>query len=262
MTLHRYRSVSGQTGFPNQGFISLEYRKVVVRSTNRTEIERLNCQIVECARCPRLVVYRERVARDKRRAFRDETYWGRPLPGFGDPNARMVLVGLAPAAHGGNRTGRVFTGDSSGDFLYAALYRAGFANQPTSVHRDDGLRLTDAYIIAVIRCAPPDNKPLPEEIANCQEYLDRDLEILWGKRVIVALGKIAFDNTLSALARKGVKIGKPRPAFGHNLGYNFADAGLWLIASYHPSQRNTQTGLLTRAMFDRVFARARKLLAK
>ncbi len=224
-----------------------------------TNLDLLNREIIRCRRCTRLVVYREKIARDKRRAFRDETYWGKPLPGFGDPNARLVIVGLAPAAHGGNRTGRVFTGDSSGDFLYAALYRAGFANQPTSFHREDGLVLTDTYIIAVIRCAPPDNKPLPQEILNCQEYLDRDLQLLSRKRVIVALGKIAFDNTLAALARQGIRIDRPRPRFGHNLMYN-VDANLWLVASYHPSQRNTQTGLLTKAMFDRVFARARKLL--
>ncbi len=216
----------------------------------------LNEQIVSCCRCPRLVEYRERVARVKRRAFLDETYWGRPLPGFGDPKARILIVGLAPAAHGGNRTGRVFTGDLSGDFLYAALYRAGFANQPTSSHPGDGLELTDVYIAAAVRCAPPDNKPLPEEFDNCHEYLDRELQLLDRIRVVIALGHVAFDT---ALARRGIEIAKPRPKFGHNCVYEIGPYSL--VTSYHPSQRNTQTGLLTRPMFDRVFARARKLIA-
>ena len=223
---------------------------------NQDSLTLVNEQITTCALCPRLVEYRARIAREKRRAFLDQTYWGRPLPGFGDPQTRLLIVGLAPAAHGGNRTGRVFTGDSSGDFLYAALYRAGFANQPTSVHNEDGLKLTDAYIVAVIRCAPPDNKPLPEEIVNCRTYLDRELELLSNVRVIVALGKLAFDNALAALARRGIATPKPRPTFGHNVAYRLGE--ITLIASYHPSQRNTQTGLLTRAMFDRVFARARR----
>lgn len=222
----------------------------------------VNEQIVNCTRCPRLVAYREAVAREKRRAFRDQTYWGRPLPGFGDPDARLLIVGLAPAAHGGNRTGRVFTGDASGDFLYAALHRAGFANQPTSVHSGDGLLLRDAYIVAVIRCAPPDNKPLPSEIVNCREYLDRELALLKNTRAIVALGRLAFDHSLAALTRHGVTTPRPRPVFGHNLAYHFEPANITLIASYHPSQRNTQTGLLTRPMFDRVFTRARKELAR
>lgn len=225
-------------------------------------LERVNKQIVDCVRCPRLVAYREQVAREKRRAFRDQVYWGRPLPGFGDPAARLLIVGLAPAAHGGNRTGRVFTGDSSGDWLYAAMYRAGFANQPTSVHRDDGLTLYDAYIVAVIRCCPPDNKPLPSEIMNCQPYLDRELALLSHLRVVLALGRLAFDNSLAALARHGMEIPKPRPAFGHNVAYRIGSSNLCLIGSYHPSQRNTQTGLLTRAMFDRVFARARQELGR
>ncbi len=223
-------------------------------------LERVNQQIIGCIRCPRLVQYREQVAREKRRAFRDQTYWGRPVPGFGDPAAHLLIVGLAPGAHGGNRTGRVFTGDASGDFLYAAMYRAGFANQPTSVRLGDGLELRDAYIVAVIRCAPPDNKPLPSEILNCHEYLDRELALLSNLRAIIALGKLAFDHSLAALARRGVEIPKPRPVFGHNLAYRVEMASLTLIGSYHPSQRNTQTGLLTRAMFDRVFARARKEL--
>lgn len=233
------------------------YNVVVVKQDSLTTV---NSQIVKCVRCPRLVEYRERVAREKRRAYRDQTYWGHPVPGFGDPGARMLIVGLAPAAHGGNRTGRAFTGDASGDFLYAALYRAGFANQPTSHDRDDGLALIDTYIVAVIRCAPPDNKPLPQEIANCQEYMDRELDLFPNLRVIVALGRLAFDHSLAALARRGIDLPKPRPLFGHNLAYSLGTDGILLIASYHPSQRNTQTGLLTRAMFDRVFRRARSKL--
>jgi uracil-DNA glycosylase family 4 len=224
----------------------------------RDSIAALNQQIISCRRCPRLVEYRERVARVKRRAFRDEVYWGRPLPGFGDPKARILIVGLAPAAHGGNRTGRVFTGDLSGDFLYAALYRAGFANQPVSIRPGDGLCLTDVYIAAAVRCAPPDNKPLPVEFDNCHEYLDRELQLLDHVRVVVALGQVAFHSCLAAFARRGIEI-KPQPKFGHNCLYKLGE--YTLISSYHPSQRNTQTGLLTRPMFDRVFARARKLIA-
>lgn len=225
-------------------------------------LDRLNREIIACHRCPRLVKYRAQVAAEKRRAYSAETYWGRPLPGFGDPKARLLIVGLAPAAHGGNRTGRVFTGDASGDWLFAAMHRAGFANQPTSVHREDGLALVDAYITATIHCAPPENKPLPEEIQNCQAFLDRDFGLLSRKRVIIALGKIAFDNTLAALARKGVEIPRPRPSFGHALSYDFDSSPLTLIASYHPSRRNTQTGLLTEPMFDQVFAHARKMIQR
>lgn len=239
------------------GIRGLCYNVTVVK---RDSLVAVNRQIVTCVRCPRLVEYRERVAREKRRAYQDQTYWGRPLPGFGDPAARMLIVGLAPAAHGGNRTGRAFTGDASGDFLYAALYRAGFANQPISRSRDDGLTLIDAYIVAVIRCAPPDNKPLPQEIANCREYLDRELDLLSNVRVIVALGHLAFNQSLAALARRGIDLPKPNPAFGHNIAYSFGTEDIVLIASYHPSQRNTQTGLLTRVMFDRVFQRARSKL--
>jgi uracil-DNA glycosylase family 4 len=198
------------------------------------------------------------VAQEKRRAFREEDYWGRPVPGFGDPQAHLLIVGLAPAAHGGNRTGRMFTGDRSGDFLYAALHRAGFANQPTATSRDDGLHLIDAYIAAAGRCAPPDNKPTPEELANCRPYLIEELRLLKNARLIVALGKIAFDNVLLALADRGVAIPKPRPAFGHAAVHQLDR--YTLIGSYHPSQRNTQTGLLTPAMFDRVFQRAKSNL--
>ncbi len=223
-------------------------------------LDALNRVIVDCRRCPRLVAYREQVARDKRRAFRDEVYWGRPLPGFGDAGARLLIVGLAPAAHGGNRTGRMFTGDRSGDFLYAALYRAGFANQPTSVARGDGLELIGAYIGASARCAPPDNKPLPEEFDSCRPYLIEELHLLTDLRAIVALGKIAFDNVLLALAARGVDIPRPRPRFGHGIEHRLSD--YILIGSYHPSQRNTQTGLLTAEMFDAVWAQAREAIAQ
>jgi uracil-DNA glycosylase len=216
----------------------------------------LNAAIVACEKCPRLRAYCEVVAHDKRRAFREQVYWGKPLPGFGDAAAWLLIVGLAPAAHGGNRTGRMFTGDRSGDFLYAALHRAGFANQPIVHSRDDGLHLIGAYITAAGRCAPPDNKPTLEELRNCRPYLIEELHLMNNTRVIVALGKIAFDNVLAALTDRGAMIPKPRPAFGHELVYQIDR--YTLIASYHPSQRNTQTGLLTPPMFDRVFQRARE----
>ncbi len=221
-------------------------------------LAQVNAAIVACEKCPRLRQYCATVAREKRRAFREETYWGRPVPGFGDPQAHLLIVGLAPAAHGGNRTGRMFTGDRSGDFLYAALYRAGFANQPIAVSRADGLQLLDAYIAAAGRCAPPDNKPTPEELNNCRPHLIEELRLLKKVCVIVALGKVAFDNVLLALADRGVELPKPRPAFGHEAIYHFDR--YTLIGSYHPSQRNTQTGLLTPAMFDRIFLRAREVL--
>jgi uracil-DNA glycosylase family 4 len=213
---------------------------------------------VACEKCPRLRQYCAEVAREKRRAFREETYWGKPVPGFGDPQAHLLIVGLAPAAHGGNRTGRMFTGDRSGDFLYAALCRAGFANQPIAVSRADGLQLIDAYIAAPGRCAPPDNKPTPEELNNCRPYLIEELRLLKKVCVIVALGKVAFDNVLLALVDRGVELPKPRPTFGHEAIYHLDRYAL--IGSYHPSQRNTQTGLLTPAMFDRIFLRAREVL--
>jgi uracil-DNA glycosylase family 4 len=195
------------------------------------------------------------VARVKRRAFREQTYWGRPVPGWGDPRAWLWVVGLAPAAHGGNRTGRVFTGDRSGDFLYAALHRAGLANQPSSVSIDDGLQLSGVYISAAVRCAPPDNKPLPSEYDNCRPYLLADLHLLKDARVIFALGKIAFDSALRVLADSGASIPSPRPAFGHARAYTAGD--YTLVSSYHPSQRNTQTGLLTPAMMDHALALAK-----
>jgi len=218
-------------------------------------VNELNRAIITCQKCPRLRKYCAAVAQEKRRAFSTETYWGKPVPGFGDPQAHLLIVGLAPAAHGGNRTGRMFTGDRSGNFLYAALHRAGFANQPIATARDDGLQLRDAYIAAAGRCAPPDNKPTPAELNNCRPYLIEEMRLLKNARVIVALGKIAFDNVLLALANRGVAIPRPRPAFGHEVIYRLSDDTL--IGSYHPSQRNTQTGLLTPVMFDRVFERAK-----
>ncbi len=207
----------------------------------------LEAEIVECRRCPRLVAWREQVAREKRAAFRDWDYWGRPIPGFGDPAARVVLLGLAPAAHGANRTGRVFTGDRSGDFLYAALHRAGFANQPTATHRDDGLELRDCFVTAAVRCAPPANKPLPSERDNCAEWLERELALLARARVVVCLGAFAW----------GIAAPRPLPRFGH--GAEARNGRYALVGSFHPSQQNTFTGKLTPAMMDAVLTRARQL---
>ncbi|HKZ98152.1 MAG TPA: uracil-DNA glycosylase [Thermoplasmata archaeon] len=207
--------------------------------------------IVDCRRCPRLVRHRERVAREKRAAFRDWTYWGRPLPGFGDPSARLVVVGLAPAAHGGNRTGRIFTGDRSGDWLFRALHRAGFASQATSVSRDDGLTLRDCYITAAVRCAPPQNRPTRAEFARCQPYLEAELRYLDHALAAVVLGRSAMDAFLRAWAATGRTVPSPRPAFRHGARYDLE--GIRLIVSYHPSQRNTSTGRLTEAMLDDVF---------
>lgn len=217
--------------------------------------------VAACRRCPRLVAYREAMAQTKRRQYRDWTYWGRPIPGFGDPRARLFVLGLAPAAHGGNRTGRIFTGDRSGDWLYEALHRFGFANQPTSTHREDGLKLTDCYIAAAVRCAPPDNKPLPEEFDACRSYLLEELRLLKGLRVVVTLGKIAFDQYLKTCRLLGRPIPSPVPRFGHGARYPLP-WGVTLIGSYHPSQQNTFTGKLTRPMFHGVFKQAREELAK
>jgi uracil-DNA glycosylase len=203
------------------------------------------------------VAWRELVAREKRAAFANEEYWGRPLPGFGDPSARILVLGLAPAAHGGNRTGRIFTGDRSGDWLFAALYRAGLANQPQSISRDDGLTLRGAYVTASVRCAPPGNRPLPSERDNCLPYLERELTLLPSARVIVCLGGFAWDVALRALAALGAEIPRPRPRFAH--GATVELAGWTLLGSYHPSQQNTFTGRLTEPMFDAVFERAKAL---
>jgi uracil-DNA glycosylase family 4 len=219
-------------------------------------------QVISCTRCSRLVEYRERVAREKRRAYRACEYWGKPVPGFGDPKARLLIVGLAPAAHGGNRTGRVFTGDRSGDFLYSALYRAGFANQPTSVSREDGLKLHDAYVTAAVRCAPPDNKPLPDEARNCREYLIREMDVMPTVRVVVALGRFGFDAYLGILQDRGAILKRSLYGFAHAAVHRLPPPLPVLIASYHPSQQNTQTGKLTPEMFDEVFRKAKEVLAE
>lgn len=218
----------------------------------------LNNEVTACTLCPRLVVYREQIAREKRRAYRDCEYWGKPVPGFGDPNARVMILGLAPGAHGSNRTGRPFTGDASGSFMYPVLYETGFANQPTALACDDGLKLTNLYITAAARCAPPDNKPLPEELANCAPYLERELEGLKNLRAIVALGRIGFESYLNYLKRRKLIAGKREYEFRHGAEYMMPD-GRVLLASYHPSNQNTQTGKLTRAMFVEIFQKARRL---
>jgi uracil-DNA glycosylase family 4 len=224
--------------------------------TDRAALAALTAEIVACRQCPRLVEWRERVAREKVARFRDETYWARPVPGFGDPDARILLVGLAPAAHGGNRTGRVFTGDASGDFLWAALHRAGLADRPSSRRADDGLTLTDAYIAAAVRCAPPANKPTPTERDACAPYLARELDLLRRVRVLLALGAYGWDAALRAMAANGERA-PVKPRFGHGA---MAEVGKYrLIASYHPSQQNTFTGTLAPAMLDAVLATAKDL---
>jgi uracil-DNA glycosylase len=220
-------------------------------------LERLNAEIVVCRKCPRLVEWRERVAREKRAAFADWDYWGRPLPGFGDPNARILIVGLAPAAHGGNRTGRIFTGDRSGDFLFAALHRCGLSNQPTSTAVDDGLRLRDAYIAAVNRCCPPGNRPTVHERDNCLPYLVREIELLPRLRVLVPLGSFAWEGALLALERTGHPSGRPRPKFGHGAEAKVGPHNM--VGSFHPSQQNTFTRKLTPEMFETVLRRAIEL---
>jgi uracil-DNA glycosylase family 4 len=228
-----------------------------VRTAAPAELEALERQITECRRCPRLVAWREEVARVKRAAFADETYWGRPVPGFGDPAARVYVLGLAPAAHGGNRTGRIFTGDRSGDWLFAALHRAGFANQATSVSRDDGLRLIDCFVGAAVRCAPPANRPTTQERDNCLPWAERELELLPRVRVIVCLGGFAWDAALRVRAALGEPIPRPKPRFGH--GAVAAGERLTLIGCFHPSQQNTFTGRLTVGMMEEIFGRARDL---
>jgi len=219
----------------------------------------LNEEIVCCRKCPRLVKYREKVARDKRRAYRDWEYWGKPVPGFGDVQAELLILGLAPAAHGANRTGRMFTGDRSGDFLYGALHKAGFANQPASLNRHDGLELQHAYIAAACRCAPPDNKPLPREVSNCRSYLERELEILKPK-AILALGKIAWDAYLEILKQRGIIASRTPYKFAHGAEAEVAAGTPRLFAVYHPSQQNTQTGRVTPAMYSKVLLRIRRFL--
>lgn len=222
--------------------------------------EKLNERVTRCQRCSRLVAYRERIAREKKREFRDWDYWGKAVPSFGGPQARLLIIGLAPAAHGGNRTGRMFTGDSSGRWLFRALHKAGFANQPTWERRDDGLKLIDCYITAVCHCAPPENKPLPVEIAHCGEFMREELGRLTRTRVVIALGKIAFDHYLKSLKRLGALQSEPLPRFAHNSVHNLGPELPALVASYHPSRQNTNTGTLTEPMFDAVFARAKTLL--
>lgn len=228
---------------------------------NSTQLRVLNEEIVACRKCSRLVKYREKVAREKRRAYREWEYWGKPVPGFGDAKAQLLVLGLAPAAHGANRTGRMFTGDRSGDFLYAALHKAGFANQPTSLHRSDGLQLTNAYITATCRCAPPDNKPLPREILNCRNYLEREIEILKPK-AILALGKIAWDGYLDILKQRGVIASRALYKFAHGAEAEIAPGTPRLYGVYHPSQQNTQTGRVTPAMYAKVLANIRRFLER
>ncbi|MEW6287490.1 MAG: uracil-DNA glycosylase [Chloroflexota bacterium] len=218
-----------------------------------SQLEKLNQEIIACRKCPRLTAWREEVARTKRKAYQGQEYWGKPVPGFGDPNARVLVVGLAPGAHGSNRTGRQFTGDASGNFLFSALHRAGFANQASAESRSDGLLLKDMYITASARCAPPANKPSPEELDNCQPYLERELAILRPK-VIVCLGRIAFERILRIYSARS-----PARKFAHGAAYRLKD-GTWILCSYHPSQQNTLTGKLTVTMFDDIWQKAKDLL--
>jgi uracil-DNA glycosylase len=218
----------------------------------------LHREVIGCERCARLVEYRARIGREKRRAYLDWDYWAKPVPGFGDPNARVLILGLAPGAHGSNRTGRPFTGDMSGNFMYPVLHKAGFASQPTATHVGDGLELHDAYITAAIRCAPPGNKPLPEEIANCAPFLDREIAALKNLEVVVALGKIGFDAYLNYAKRQGLVKSKSEYIFGHGAKYKMPD-GRMLLASYHPSNQNTATGKLTEKMFSDIFREAKRL---
>lgn len=221
----------------------------------------LNQEIIACTRCPRLISHCQKIGREKRRAYLDWEYWAKPVPGFGDPKAKVLILGLAPGAHGSNRTGRPFTGDGSGYFMYPVLYKAGFASQPTATHRGDGLSLKDAYITAAVRCAPPQNKPAPEEIANCSAFLDREMAMLKKVKIIVALGRIGYDAYLNHLKRRGLPVSKATTVFAHGAHYEMPD-GRILLCSYHPSQQNTQTGKLTEKMFLEVFWKARKLLGR
>ncbi len=222
-----------------------------------TDLDQLEKELISCRNCPRLVAWREEVGTVKRKAYRDHDYWAKPVPGFGDADARVLVVGLAPGAHGSNRTGRMFTGDDSGKFLYPALYRAGFANQPDGMNVGDGLALKDLWITAVCRCVPPDNKPVKEEILNCQPWLDGEIGFLHNLKVIVALGKLAWDQLI---VKYGVSQGKTIPAFSHGSMYFSDQTGVWVVASYHPSRQNTQTGRLTAAMFDDIWNQVNQLL--
>lgn len=225
-----------------------------------TTLSTLQRRIVGCRQCLRLVTHRERVAEEKVKRYRDQAYWGKPIPSFGDPQARLLIIGLAPAAHGGNRTGRIFTGDRSGDWLYGALYDAGFANQPTSMHRNDGLVLNDCYITAAVHCVPPDNKPTPDEFIACRPYLLQELTLLCRVRVVIALGQIAFAAYLTARRELHLPLPSPLPRFGHAAAFTLNDVAL--IGSYHPSQQNTFTGRLTHEMFATVFRNAKALLSQ
>ncbi len=235
------------------------FRTFFVSKRAMRSLTRLEQTITRCRKCPRLVRWREGVARRPPRRYQGQTYWAKPLPGFGDPAARLLIIGLAPAAHGGNRTGRIFTGDRSGDWLYGALHAHGFGNQPNSEHRRDGLRLMDCYVTAAVRCAPPQNKPSLAEFDRCRPYLVEELQLFKSLRVIIALGKIAFDSFLAAYRDSGGVIPRPRPQFGHGARY-VLPGNLRLIGSYHPSQQNTFTGKLTREMFDAIFVQARAVL--
>ena len=223
-------------------------------------IDQLSTEIAACRKCDRLGKWGEQVAAEKRASFRDWDYWGRPVPGFGDPQARLLIVGLAPAAHGANRTGRMFTGDRSGDWLYSALYRAGFASQPESNSVDDGLTLSDCFVTAIGRCAPPANKPTADELSRCRPWLEAELDLLEGVKVVVPLGGLAFNQVLRIYSDRGATVPKPRPGFGHGTELDLGPVGPAIIASYHPSQQNTFTGRLTEQMFDGVFARAKEVL--
>ena len=222
-------------------------------------LQTLETQLVACRRCPRLVAWREEVAQTKRKAYLDETYWGKPVPGFGDPQARIMIVGLAPGAHGSNRTGRMFTGDASGDFLYPALHRAGFANQPNGNHLGDGLRVKDVFITAICRCVPPKNRPHVAEIKNCLPWMEAEIDLLTNLQGFVALGRIAFDGIRRMITMQGIDL--PEMDFSHNAFYPMGDGLPWLLSSYHPSQQNTLTGRLTEAMFDAVWDQAHKLIS-
>lgn len=238
-------------------------RQTSLASTNVAQLElvQLNQEIIACTRCPRLIAHCRKVGKEKRRAYLDWDYWARPVPGFGDPNARLLILGLAPGAHGSNRTGRPFTGDGSGNFLYPVLHKAGFASQPNATHREDGMRLLDAYITAAVRCSPPENKPSPNEIATCAQYLDREFAALTSVKVVVVLGKVAFDAYLNYLKRRGEVKSKTGFAFGHGETYKLPD-GRTLLCSYHPSLQNTLTGKLTEKMFLDVFKKAANLIRK